>query len=234
MPKYKEIADEIRSKILNNEYERGQKLPYEYMLCVTYHCNKETMKKALEILVKEGYIIRRRGSGTFVKDNNPAELDTIINSRSLTSRHRHDHIDTKVVTFEVIPCNAFLAEKLHIDKGDFVYHVVRYRKINSQPYVVSVTYIPLSLIPNLKLETLKHSFYEFITNKMKMKIQSTQITITAHQPNEEERSFLELKENEPYIQEACVSYLTDGHVLEYSMDRINYRNYEFKTNIINQ
>ena len=28
---------------------------------MSYHCNKETMKKALDILVKEGLIIRRRG-----------------------------------------------------------------------------------------------------------------------------------------------------------------------------
>ena len=68
MAKYKDIADDIREKIKNQEYTFGQKLPYEYVLCMSYHCNKETMKKALDILVKEGLIIRRRGAGTFVKD----------------------------------------------------------------------------------------------------------------------------------------------------------------------
>ena len=72
MVKYIEIADDIRSKIKGGKYTYGQKLPYEYVLCVTYHCNKETMKKALDILVKEGLIIRRRGAGTFVKDYDPS------------------------------------------------------------------------------------------------------------------------------------------------------------------
>ena len=67
MVKYIEIADDIRSKIKGGKYTYGQKLPYEYVLCVTYHCNKETMKKALDILVKEGLIIRRRGAGTFIR-----------------------------------------------------------------------------------------------------------------------------------------------------------------------
>ena len=58
--KYKDIAEDIRSKIKNGEYTFGQKLPYEYVLCMSYHCNKETMKKALDILVKEGLIIYRR------------------------------------------------------------------------------------------------------------------------------------------------------------------------------
>ena len=68
MVKYIDIADDIRSKIFDKKYTYGQKLPYEYVLCVAYHCNKETMKKALDILVKEGLIVRRRGAGTFVKD----------------------------------------------------------------------------------------------------------------------------------------------------------------------
>lgn len=72
MSKYKDIAEDIRNKIKNQEYTYGQKLPYEYILCMSYQCNKETMKKALDILVKEGLIIRRRGAGTFVKDFDPS------------------------------------------------------------------------------------------------------------------------------------------------------------------
>ena len=45
MVKYIDIADDIRSKIFDKKYTYGQKLPYEYVLCVAYHCNKETMKK---------------------------------------------------------------------------------------------------------------------------------------------------------------------------------------------
>ena len=48
MAKYRDIADDIREKIRSHEYTYGQKLPYEYVLCMSYHCNKETMKKALD------------------------------------------------------------------------------------------------------------------------------------------------------------------------------------------
>ena len=76
MVKYIDIADDIRSKIFDKKYTYGQKLPYEYVLCVAYHCNKETMKKALDILVKEGLIVRRRGAGTFVKDYDASSEDS--------------------------------------------------------------------------------------------------------------------------------------------------------------
>ena len=60
MAKYRDIADAIREKIKSGEYTAGQKLPYEYLLCVNYHCNKETMKnflKTIEIRIKQGYSI---------------------------------------------------------------------------------------------------------------------------------------------------------------------------------
>ena len=75
MKKYLAIAKDIREKIYNKIYGQGMKLPYEYELCEEYKCNKQTMKKALEILVSEGLIIRRRGAGTFVK-NTVADGDT--------------------------------------------------------------------------------------------------------------------------------------------------------------
>lgn len=91
MAKYRDIADAIREKIKSGEYTSGQKLPYEYLLCVNYHCNKETMKKALEILVKEGLIIRRRGAGTFVKELNVSEKNETVRMRSLSMRFEgHD------------------------------------------------------------------------------------------------------------------------------------------------
>ncbi len=235
MPKYKTIADEIRAKILNHEYELGQKLPYEYVLCVTYHCNKETMKKALDILVKEGYIIRRRGAGTFVKDTKPENLSTRTNNRSLTIRYKGiKKVTTDVITFEVIPCDAFLADKLHIEEGNFVYHIIRNRSLDDVPYVVEISYIPLALIPNLKIDILRHSLYEYVVSALKLKVQSTSVVITADVSGDNEQQFLGLKAVEPYIQEACISYLSDGSVLEYTMDRFHYKSYEFKTNIISQ
>ena len=59
MAKYRDIADAIREKIKSGEYTSGQKLPYEYLLCVNYHCNKETMKKKVVVAFSGGLDKRR-------------------------------------------------------------------------------------------------------------------------------------------------------------------------------
>ena len=112
MAKYRDIADAIREKIKSGEYTSGQKLPYEYLLCVNYHCNKETMKKALEILVKEGLIIRRRGAGTFVKELNVSENNETVRMRSLSMRFEGHDVTSDIKVFEVIPSDKKIAENI--------------------------------------------------------------------------------------------------------------------------
>ncbi len=236
MAKYKDIAEDIRSKIKSGEYIYGQKLPYEYVLCMSYHCNKETMKKALDILVKEGLIIRRRGAGTFVKDYDPAtENSAAMFTRGLTAKYKgKKKVTSKVIEFEVIPADEFLAKKLQIELGDFVYHIIRLRLLDDVPHLIDINYFPLSLIPNLKFEHLHGSIYEYIEKKLKLKIQSSHIMITSSLSTQLEQEYLGLTSKEPFIQEEQTSYLSSGQIFEYSLSRHHYKRFEFQTIIVQQ
>lgn len=236
MAKYKDIADDIRKKIINKEYTFGQKLPYEYVLCMSYHCNKETMKKALDILVKEGLIIRRRGAGTFVKDFDPT-LDTsaTLFAQGLTAKYAGlKKVTSQVLEFSVIPADDHLSKKLQVDIGDFVYHIIRLRMLDEKPHLIDISYMPISLIPNLKLEHLKGSLYEYIEKTLKLKIQSCHITINAALSTPLEQQYLNLKEVEPYIQEEQISYLSNGAIFEYTLSRYHYEKFEFQTIVVQQ
>lgn len=236
MAKYKDIADDIRQKIKTQEYTFGQKLPYEYVLCMSYHCNKETMKKALDILVKEGLIIRRRGAGTFVKDFDPLMEDSVnMFARGLTAQyHGIKNVTSEVLEFEVVPADELLSKKLQIDIGDFVYHIIRLRFLDSIPHLIDITYMPISLIPNLKLEHLKGSIYEYIEKTLKLKIQSCHITINAALSTSLEQQYLGLKEYEPYIQEEQVAFLSNGSIFEYTLARHHFADFEFQTIVVQQ
>ena len=225
MAKYRDIADTIREKIKSGEYTAGQKLPYEYLLCVNYHCNKETMKKALEILVKEGLIIRRRGAGTFVKELNVSELNETVRRRSLSMRFEGHDVTSDIKVF---------AEKLQIDEGDFVYHIIRNRSVDGKPYCVEITYIPLYRLVNLKADVLKDSLYKFVINQLHLTVQSCHLKITSALSTILEQSFLGLAEGEPYIQEEQTTYLSNGSVFELTFNRRHYANYEFQTVIVEQ
>lgn len=236
MAKYKDIADDLRRRIVEQEYTYGQKLPYEYVLCMSYHCNKETMKKALDILVKEGLIIRRRGAGTFVKDYHPeGESFAARFSRGLSAKYGHTkEVTSDIVEFEVIPADEYLATKLQIDVGDFVYHIIRARYLDGEQHVVEISYMPIALIPSLKVNHLKGSIYEYIEEDLKLKIQSCHISISSNLSSSLEHQYLGLKEGEPYIQEEQLSFLNSGQIFNYTLARYHYKNYEFQTILVQQ
>lgn len=234
MAKYRDIADTIREKIKSGEYTAGQKLPYEYLLCVNYHCNKETMKKALEILVKEGLIIRRRGAGTFVKELNVSELNETVRRRSLSMHFEGHDVTSDIKVFEVVPSNEEIAKKLQIDEGDFVYHIIRNRSVDGKPYCVEITYIPLYRLVNLKADVLKDSLYKYVINQLHLTVQSCHLKITSALSTVQEQVFLGLAEGEPYIQEEQTTYLSNGSVFELTFNRRHYANYEFQTVIVEQ
>lgn len=237
MAKYKDIAEDIRKKIKNQEYTFGQKLPYEYVLCMSYHCNKETMKKALDILVKEGLIIRRRGAGTFVKDFDPSMENETVNrfARGLSAKYEGiKEVTSEILEFEVIPADEFLSKKLQIESGDFVYHIIRLRFLDKKPHLIDISYMPIGVVPNLKLEHLKGSVYDYIENVLKLRIQSCHLTINAALSTSLEQQYLGLKETEPYIQEEQISYLSNGAIFEYTLARHHYADFEFQTIVVQQ
>lgn len=67
-PKYQELAQYIRAQILSGEYESLQLLPTEETICRTHQISRQTVRNALGILVSEGLVEKRQGSGTRVRD----------------------------------------------------------------------------------------------------------------------------------------------------------------------
>lgn len=66
--KYLNIADSIKIKILSNIYKPGDLLPSENSLCEEYAVSRMTIRKAIEVLIGEGYLMSSPGKGTYVRE----------------------------------------------------------------------------------------------------------------------------------------------------------------------
>jgi len=67
MPRYLELASELREAVLAGRYSNGAPFPTENELCKTYKVSRFTVREALRRLEAEGLIARKRGSGTKVQ-----------------------------------------------------------------------------------------------------------------------------------------------------------------------
>jgi len=70
--KYKWIAEKITTELPLYE-KKGGKLPSEDALAKKYHVSRQTIRDALSRLVEEGYLEKRKGSGTYLTGLMPEE-----------------------------------------------------------------------------------------------------------------------------------------------------------------
>jgi GntR family transcriptional regulator len=71
-PRYVEVADDLRARIIAGDFATGAQLPTENALCERHGVSRFTVREALRRLQAEGLIRRRRGSGTTIDTGNDA------------------------------------------------------------------------------------------------------------------------------------------------------------------
>ena len=232
MLKYEKIAFDIKEDILSEKYKPNEQLPFEKELCEKYNVSKMTVKKALDLLVNDGLIIKRRGSGTFVKDITEKEIQRIIEKKQfsgLTTTSIGHKVTSKVLEFKIINATKEIADILKIEEDEFIYFVHRVRYVDDKAVVIEKTYIPLNLIPGMKLADVKKSIYGYIKDKLGLNIQSAHSTVRAMKSDELDRKYLNLEKDEPILEVERVEYLDNGKIFEYSFSRHRYDKFEFKS-----
>ncbi len=73
LPRYREIYDALRQKIVSGEWPAGHRLPSEHELARTFGCARMTIGKALGALADQRLVTRRRRAGTTVNVPRPQE-----------------------------------------------------------------------------------------------------------------------------------------------------------------
>ncbi len=117
MTKTKNIAEELRCRILSGRYPQG-KLPGERELASELAVGRGTVRAALQILEKEGVVERRRGAGTIVKIKITDKKDKTAGFIMRTSGHVFDGLYHSVLSTFVangysvqsIPTNSFVGD----------------------------------------------------------------------------------------------------------------------------
>lgn len=219
------IAGDIRNKILNGEYQANQQLPFEKDLCQIYEASKMTVKKALDTLVAEGLIIKRRGSGTFVKDLSIAEIEKVAVAnqfRGLTASNAEKKVSSAILDFSVIVPSETIQRKLNIDAERFVYEIYRVRYLDERPTVMERMFMPVDIIPGLKKRHIENSIYEYIEGELGLKIQSAHRSVSVRKATDIEIKYLKLETGDPVAVVEQTAFFDTGSAFEFSISVHRY------------
>ena len=86
LPIYVRIVEGVKDAILSGELKEDEKILSTTYFSKTYNINIATFTKAINILVDEGLLYKKRGIGMFVKNGAVAQL---IKERRLVFKERY-------------------------------------------------------------------------------------------------------------------------------------------------
>ncbi|KES15892.1 Transcriptional regulator [Gilliamella apicola SCGC AB-598-I20] len=102
IPRHLFIQQDLLKKIQSGEYAQGQLIPKESELTDIYQVSRPTVRQAIQFLVNDGFLERRKRRGTIVKQQKiNQEFTHIIESYDSEMNRKGLHPTTKVLTFKV-------------------------------------------------------------------------------------------------------------------------------------
>ena len=111
------------------------------------------MRAALDDLAREGYLVRRRGSGTYVQQPKIAQ-ELTMTSFSEDMRRRGMVPGSRTLSLEHELAGARLGRFLHVSPSEQVVVVKRLRLADGESMAIETLHIPEALVPGLDAEEL--------------------------------------------------------------------------------
>src|SRR4051794_37279618 len=140
----------------------GSAIPSERQLSVDLGVSRLTLRAALDDLAREGHLVRRRGSGTFVQQPKIAQ-ELTMTSFSEDMRRRGMVPGSRTVSLTTELAGARLGRALQVSPGDKVLVIKRLRLADGEPMAIETLHLPERLVPGLEPDDLdRGSLYELL------------------------------------------------------------------------
>lgn len=133
MTSYQRIADSLRQRLIEGQWQPGQRLPPERELCEQFDVSQITVRRALQILVEDNLVERRQGAGTFAASAAQRKIP-ILNTDFFGSMRRHaPRLERRLHSAERTTVDSELAGPLRACIGDPVLKTVRVDSLLGKP-----------------------------------------------------------------------------------------------------
>lgn len=227
-PLYEQMESDIRLAIQNKKYLPGQKIPSEEEFCHQYGVSRVTARRAIQNLLEQDLLERKRGKGTFVKQHQVGV--PMINTIGFTdvlkqSGHLPHH---SILVKSISSANEAIASKLNLQAGDTIMMMKRIIYEDGSPMAIDETYLSTKRFPGITEElTNDSSLYGVLQEKYNVSFLSSEMELRISQSDAENSVLLDYPTGEPLYEQDKIVYDTDNQVVHYSHtlvrnDRIYY------------
>ncbi|EQD52265.1 histidine utilization repressor, partial [mine drainage metagenome] len=152
MPRYREIYESLRQKIVLGQWPPGHRLPSEHELARSFGCARMTIGKALGALADQRLVTRRRRAGTVV--NAPRPQESVLEIHDIEAELLAAGVSYAYQSLErrVRRANAADAAALGVPPGTPVLALTGLHRAGGRPHALEERLINLQAVPEARAE----------------------------------------------------------------------------------
>jgi GntR family transcriptional regulator len=222
LPFYQQLYEILLGKIQRGEWLPGDMIPPESELIEIYEVSRNTVRQVLDILVKDGFIYRQRGRGSFVAHPTLEQSMTRIVSFTEDMHQRGFTPGTEVLSARLLPAEQQVANQLDIPVSEQLACIQRLRLADGEPMSIEESFLIHKYCPDV----LNHDYAQkplrsVLESEFGIRIASAKQVIQAMQAPSELAKLLKINPGAALLHIKRVSFSQGRIPVEYLS--IHYR-----------
>jgi len=222
-PLYMQIARKLSDDVRNGRYQVDQALPSERTLSELLKVSRVTARKAIDQLVEQGLVVRRRGSGNYIAPRIEQPLSNLT-SFSEQLQQRGYKPGSRWLKRAVVTASADEQLSLALSPNTRVARLERLRMADDVVMAYEVSVLPQSIV-NDPL-TIGDSLYQYLESVGKAPARALQ-HIRAMNASGELARQLEVPEGQAVLFITRIAYLDSGQAIELTHSYCRSDHYDF-------
>lgn len=200
VPLYYTLVENITKQIEDEELKQGDIIMSERELIEKFNLSRTTVRKAIDVLVNEGHLVKIQGKGTFVQSKKID--DGLIKLTSCTESIRKMGLTpsmTLIKSVIEVP-RKHIASQLLLKEEEMVFKTERVLLGDNVPINVTKSNIIYKYVQGIeKYNFEKESLYNVLENEFGIKITHAVRTIEAILADKKDAALLQISEGSPIL-----------------------------------
>ena len=214
--KYKKIQNYLKEQIQQGKYKVGDYLPSENELCGRFSITRTTARKALDELMREGFIEKHHGKGSKVRERRKSL--GLLNVKGF-SEAVGDNVTT---VFLEKPQLGEWSDEITLpvneqDKRSQCIYFERLRYVGSEPVMLERNWFPAAAVPGFINCSFKEgSFFKTLSQKYLIEITGSKQELRAEYARRNNAGLLKIRERKPLLHISMKFFTTTPKLNIYS------------------
>lgn len=213
VPLYHQLAEQWAAAIKDGTLKPGEPFENELALVKRLRLSRPTVRRAMDELVHQGLLVRRRGIGTHVASQVVHKHPTLTSLYEELDRSGR-HPRTSVLTLQASKPDPDVAKLMGLDPHTPLVYIERLRSSDGAPLVILRSWLPPRFSAISAEDLTEHGLYEVLAT-YGVKASVARQRVAARLASTRERRLLELPRTSAVLAVVWLSHDAAGNALEY-------------------